>query len=110
MIKKENLEIDRSESMSPTRVDSIKAKDDKNRSKSVAVSEEDSKLHGGLSGFFKCGRSGRVKSPEVKKEKEPKDIPFVSRTPACLAKHLMDVFSVKTVSTYHTSGAACLRG
>lgn len=73
VIKKENLDIDRSESMSPTRLnESLKVKTDKNRSKSVAVSEEDVKLHGGLSGFFKCGRSGRVKSPEVKKEKEPK--------------------------------------
>lgn len=61
--------------MSPTRLnESLKIKTDKNRSKSVAVSEAsgDVKSHSGLSGFFKCGRSGRVKSPEVKKEKEPK--------------------------------------
>lgn len=61
--------------MSPTRLnESLKIKTDKNRSKSIAVSETsgDVKLHSGLGGFFKCGRSGRVKSPEVKKEKEPK--------------------------------------
>jgi len=72
-VKKENLELNRSESMSPSRV-TKKEKTNKKpeiRSKTIDLSEEELNVNGGggFKGFFNCGRGGRVKSPEPKKRK-----------------------------------------